>query len=151
VPGFDGTSYLADWPDGAPNHPTPIMFTSPLTGSSYTHQYQRSALETDLPRVEEGLHGCDPFTNTGCTLLPITDDNRAAQFYPFFSTANAPSGGCAWVEGNVIPGVTINSLGEHQQFGTYNAGTFYTGLHGVPFAKSDDFRSIFSSNLCPAP
>ena len=151
VPGFDGTSYLADWPDGAANHPTPVMFTSPLTGSGYTDQYQRSAFETDLPRVEQGLHGCDPFTDTGCTLIPITDDNKPADFYPFFSKINAPAGGCAWAIGNDIPGVTVNDFGRNMQYGTYDSGVAYTGLNGVPFLKSDDFRNIFSSNLCPSP
>ena len=151
VPGFDGTSYLADWPDGAANHPTPVMFTSPLTGADYNKQYSRSAFETDLPRVELGLHGCDPFHDTGCTLLPITDDGHAAPFYPFYSTTAAgPNGSCAWMLGSVVPGLSVDSFNGNQQYGTYDSGVMYTGAGGIPFNKSDDFRNILSANVCPA-
>src|SRR5437660_8276338 len=41
--GFDGTSYQNLWPDGNPSlHPTPVLFTSPLTGSGYTVLYSRT-------------------------------------------------------------------------------------------------------------
>ena len=59
--GFDGTSYQNLWPDGNTRlHPTPILFTSPLTGSGYDVQYSRTAFETDLPRIENPP--CDRFS-----------------------------------------------------------------------------------------
>jgi hypothetical protein len=150
VPGFDGTSYINDWPNGvATNRPTPIEFTSFLTGSGYSSNYSRAAFETDLPRVEEGIAGCDPFTATGCTLLPTTDDGTPAPFYPYFTIASNGSS-CTWVYGNTVAGLTTKNFGANHQYGTYDTGVEYTGLHGVPFAKADDFRKILSSNPCPA-
>jgi hypothetical protein len=150
VPGFDGTSYINDWPNGvATNRPTAIEFTSFLTGHDYTSNYSRAAFETDLPRVEEGIAGCDPFTATGCTLLPTTDDGTPAPFYPYFTIASTGSS-CTWVYGNTVAGLTTNNFGANHQYGTYDTGVEYTGLHGVPFPKADDFRNILSSNPCPA-
>ena len=57
--GFDGTSYRAVWGDGSSLHPTPIQFTSPLTGPAYNNPYQRAALEADLPRIEARLRPDD--------------------------------------------------------------------------------------------
>jgi hypothetical protein len=62
--GFDGTSYINDWPDGQPGRPTPVMFTSPLTGPRLTVNYQSNALVTDLPLIESS----DPLQH--CTSLP---------------------------------------------------------------------------------
>ena len=36
--GYDGTSYLSDWPNGSSNRPTDFIFTSPLTGAALRHQ-----------------------------------------------------------------------------------------------------------------
>ena len=45
--GFDGAPYqTSSWPDGnTALHPTPIQFTSPLTGSGYNVKYSRMAFE----------------------------------------------------------------------------------------------------------
>ena len=150
VPGFDGTSYLNDWPDGVhSNRPTAIEFTSFLTGKDYDTNYSRTGFETDLPRVEQGIAGCDPFNAVGCTLFPTTDDGTAAPFYPYYTIA-ASGGTCTWVYGNTVAGLTTNNFGANNQYGTYDTGVDYTGLGGVPFAKADDFRHILSSNPCPA-
>jgi hypothetical protein len=149
VPGFDGTSYLDDWPNGDPNRPTPIEFTSFLTGSSYTTNYSRVAFETDLPRVEEGLYGCDPYNQVDCTLLPITDDGNAAAFYPYY-TISSRNNSCIWVYGNTVPGLTTDNFGKNQQYGTYDYGVQYTGPGVTPYVKSDDFRNILGTNPCPA-
>jgi hypothetical protein len=147
VPGFDGAAYVPDWPDGQRSHPTPILFSSPLTGRNYDVNYPRAAFETDLPRIQQGLNGCDPFTASGCTNPPTTDEGQLAAFYPFFSTTRIA--GCTWAEGSNVPGLTVNNFGGTSQYGDYTH-QYYTGLNGVPFQKSNDFRQILNTNPCPA-
>ena len=154
IQGFDGTPYQALWPDGNTKlRPTPIQFTSPLTGSGYNVQYSRTAFETDLPRIENAP--CDRFTGTGCTLIPTTDDvspsggPEPAVFYPFFSIANR-GGGCVWQEGNHIPG-SKNDFGQNAQYGTLLNLTYtLVGGGGVPTTRYNDFRGILSKNPCQA-
>ena len=144
--GFDGTSYQADWPDGNTKlHPTAIHFSSPVTGSGYNIQYQRMAFEADLPRVEGT---CDRTTGNGCTLIPTTDDNQAAVFYPFFSIGTSSSEGCTWRIGNHIPG-SSNDFHQNAQYGTLLNLT-YTGTGGHPTTLLEDFRQILSYNPCPS-
>ncbi|HYL44548.1 MAG TPA: hypothetical protein VEU97_14280, partial [Ktedonobacteraceae bacterium] len=150
--GFDGQSYHLVWPDGNTNlHPTPIKFSSPLTGSNYSSNYQRVAFEANLPRIENSAV-CDRFTGVGCTLIPTTDDPSTDQtgfmpalFYPFFSIANG-SGGCVWRLGNHIPSST-NDFHQNAQYGTL-LNTTYTGIGGGPITRYNDFRQILSSNPC---
>jgi hypothetical protein len=151
--GFDGVPYQALWPDGNTKlRPTPIQFSSPLTGKGYNVQYSRSAFETDLPRIENPAV-CDRFTGVGCTLIPTTDDLgpsggfQPAVFYPFFSIANR-SGKCLWQEGNHIPG-SKNDFGQNAQYGTLLNLT-YTAFGGVPTTRYNDFRGILSKNPCNA-
>ncbi len=151
--GFDGVPYQALWPDGNTTlRPTPIQFSSPLTGNGYSVQYSRSAFETDLPRIENPAV-CDRFTGVGCTLIPTTDDLgpsggfQPAVFYPFFSIANR-SGKCLWQEGNHIPG-SKNDFGQNAQYGTLLNLT-YTAFGGVPTTRYNDFRGILSKNPCKA-
>jgi len=152
--GFDGVPYQALWPDGNTKlRPTPIKFSSPLTGRGYSVQYSRTAFETDLPRIENPAV-CDRFTGVGCTLIPTTDDPapggvgfQPAVFYPFFSIANR-SGKCLWQEGNHIPG-SKNDFGQNAQYGTLLNLT-YTGFGGVPTTRYNDFRGILSKNPCRA-
>ena len=114
--GFDGTPYQPLWPDGAVSHPTPIKFSSPLTGGNYTTNYSRFAFEGDQSRVEDATV-CDRFTGVGCTLIPTTDDPgpsgnpQPAAFYPFFSTSNGNQG-CYWRLGNHMPQST-NDFGQN--------------------------------------
>jgi hypothetical protein len=151
--GFDGTSYIPDWPDGKPNHPTPWTFTSPVTGAHYTTNYQRVAFADDLP-LNESATGSQPHCSQfirepgGCTQIPYTDEGKPAAFYPFFSTTKI--NGCSWVEGNDIPGVTVNDFGKQKQFGRYVNGYYYTVLGGKALAYNPDFRQILNYNPCPA-
>jgi len=150
--GFDGSSYQVDWPDGRPNHPTSILFSSPLTGNSFNVNYQRFAFEADLPRIEDPTV-CDRFTGVGCTLIPTTDDPgpsgapQPAVFYPFFSISGGQNG-CVWRLGNHMP-ASSNDFGQNAQYGTLLNLT-YTGLGGAPTTRYNDFRQIFNSNPCPA-
>ena len=112
--GFDGTSYKRLWPDGNPNHPTSILFSSPLTGEDYNRNYSRSAFETDLPDLEPSctiMSANDP----GCTLLPVTDDGTQADFYPYYSTREREDR-CLWQLGGAIP--DSNLFGKNAQYGT---------------------------------
>ena len=146
--GFDGTSYQQDWPDGNTKiHPTPILFSSPLTGANYNVNYNRMAFETDLP-VEEFVGGnCNLVTGVACTLLPLTDLGTVAAFYPFFSIRNV-NGQCRWQLGNHIPG-SKNDFGQNAQYGTLitielvNPG-------GSVISIFQDFRQVLSKNPCPA-
>jgi hypothetical protein len=61
--------YQPLWPDGNTKlRPTPIQFSSPLTGSGYNVKYARAAFEADLRRIEDPTV-CDRFTGAGCTLM----------------------------------------------------------------------------------
>ncbi|HKR99172.1 MAG TPA: hypothetical protein VJU79_06620 [Candidatus Dormibacteraeota bacterium] len=145
--GFDGYNYTPVWPDGNRTlHPTPFQFTSPLTGSDYTTQYSRVAFEADLPRVEGNT--CDRTTGTGCTLIPTTDDNNPAEFYPFFSTTQT-SNGCYFQFGNHIPG-SLNDFGQNAQYGTLLNGTYTAfGGGGATITRYNNFRNILDNNPCP--
>ena len=150
--GFDGPEYQPLWPDGNTLlRPTPIRFSSPLTGSAYNVQYSRFAFEADLPRIENPAV-CDRFTGVGCTLIPSTDDPapggtgfQPAAFYPFFSIANN-NGVCNWQLGNHIPG-SINDFRQNQEYGTLLNIT-YTNIGGGPTTRYNDFRQVLSNNPC---
>jgi hypothetical protein len=151
APGFDGTSYQPLWPDGNTRlHPTSVRFSSPVTGENYDVQYNRFAFEADTPRIERSDFGghCNPFTGEGCTLIPPTDDNEPAVFYPFYSIAQH-AGACSWQFGNHIPGST-NDFHQDQQYGTLLALTYTKFASSSPETRYNDFRQIFSSNPCPA-
>lgn len=152
APGFDGTSYQPLWPDGNTElHPTPVQFSSPLTGANYDVQYSSTAFEVDTPRIERSDFGgtCDPFTGANCPLIPETDDGQPAVFYPFYSIANQ-NGSCIWQFGNQIPGST-NDFGQNNQDGQILALT-YTAFDGggAPETLYEDYRGILSKNPCPA-
>jgi hypothetical protein len=158
VPGWDGTSYLKDWPDGNTClHPTPELFSSPLTGSFYNINYSSAAFESDMPRNEDpsfgGFNNCNRSTGAGCTIVPLTDDNQPATFYPFYSiTSFFPIGGtCRWFIGNVIPGVTANDFGGVSQYGTLLPQEFLVfGGGGATHTVIDDFQNNLGRNPCPA-
>ena len=152
-PGFDMVEYQPLWPDGNTKlRPTPIQFSSPLTGPGYDVQFTRAALETDLPRIEDPAV-CDRFTGVGCTLIPTTDDlgpsgaPMPAAFYPFFSIIKV-GGQCLWQLGNHIPG-SLNDFGQNAQYGSLLNIT-YTDIGGGPTTRYNDFRQILSTNPCPS-
>ena len=154
--GFDGTSYQALWPDGNTTlRPTPVRFSSPLTGAGYNVQYSRTAFEVDLPRIENPAV-CDRFTGVGCQLIPTTDDPALggtgftpAVFYPFYSIRTI-GGQCLWQLGNHIPG-SKNDFGQNAQYGTLLNLTYtLVGGGGAPTTRYNDFRQILSKNSCQA-
>jgi hypothetical protein len=147
--GFDGPPYQRDWPNGSRNRPTPIMFTSPLTGRHFTRNYPLNSLVAPLPFDEfgGGNQPCDIFTATGCTKLPVTDDGTRAKFYPYFYTTHVA--GCSWGEGTDVPGLTVNDLGKLNQYGSYDKGVYYSDPSG-PITYSSVFIKNFPHNVCPA-
>jgi len=156
APGFDGTSYLKDWPDGNTYlHPTPELFSSPLTGSFYNVNYSTAAFESDTPRIEAPDLGgtCNRTTGAGCTIVPPTDDGQPATFYPFFSiTSFFPIGGtCRWFIGDVIPGVSANDFGGVSQYGTLLPLQYLVfGGGGATHMVINDFQNNLGRNPCPA-
>ncbi len=155
APGFDGTSYLPDWPDGNTYlHPTAQLFTSPLTGNEFDKNYSSAALETDTSRIEAADLGgtCNTTTGVGCTLVPPTDDGVPAAFYPFFSiTSKHGPAGCRWFIGNDVPGQTASDFGGVTQYGTLLPQQFLLfGGGGTLITKYDDYQQAFSNNPCPA-
>lgn len=143
--GFDGASDQKLWPDAnTRDHPAPFQFTSPTTGPGYTQQYQKAALETDLPAIEST---CSPVTGAGCTLIPQTDQKQPAAFYPFYSITST-SHGCVWQFGNRVPG-QLTDFGRNAGYGSLLALS-YTQKGGSSANMYQDFRNIMSSNPCPA-
>lgn len=148
--GFDGTSYLDDWPNGQPNRGTPVLFSSPLTGTLYNQNYDQLTLAGSQPFIEfgGGQQGCSIYTMTGCTLLPRTDSGTTAAFYPYFYTTHLR--GCTWGEGTDFRRLTVSDFGKQAQYGGYNTGVWYTGRNGTPYTFASNFLSAFPANPCPA-
>ncbi len=147
--GFDGPPYLNDWPNGSPNRPTPILFTSPLTGRHFNINYSQNALSAPLPfdETDSGNQPCDIVARTGCTQLPVTDDGTPAKFYPYFYTTHLA--GCTWGEGTDVPGLTVNDFGKLNQYGSYDLGVYYTSSKG-PESFSSVFMKEYPRNECLA-
>ncbi len=147
-PGFDGLSYQRDWPDGNTTlHPTPVLFTSPTTGGQFKDNYSQAGFQTDLPAVEQ-YPTCSHRTGAGCSLLPTSDDESPAAFYPYFSTGKV-SGQCWWAEGASIPGFP-NDYGKNAQYGSLLAiPELLPGGGGAYVMRYEDFNNTLS-NPCPA-
>ncbi len=152
---WDGQSYQNDWPGSDPNpttdamlHPTPVLFTSPLTRNG-TRQYSTIAFETDLPRLEESdSQDNPPFCNVTNGQNCVNPPNGAA-FYPFFSTTNH-NGTCTWQEGaDHIPG-TINDFGGSSavEFGPLLAEIFPVAGPTI-VTRLENFNSGDTPNPCP--
>jgi hypothetical protein len=157
--GFDGVPYEHLWPDGNPDHPTSVLISSPMTGHDYQSNYERVAFEADLPRIEtvgaSAAGTCNRTTGTGCTLIPITDDQNAdgsyttpANFYPYF-TAAASGDSCQWTFGANIPGLTTNDYGKNAQYGTLLKLVYpANGGGGATSSRYNDFRQILNGVPC---
>ena len=146
--GYDGPSYLNDWPNGSASRPTPFYFTSPLTGSGYNVNYSSVGFNTDLPAIEDDLGTCEVETGVGCTIIPPTDDGTPATFYPFYSTGSA-LGGCAWTVGQNYPGFSTDNYGAHQQYG-HLLRVPYSGANGKVTWEFNDYQNNLPDNPCPA-
>jgi hypothetical protein len=107
---FEGSSYVADFPDGNKGHPTSFQYLGPFDSSGHT--FPNIRYETDVP-ASEIL--CNTATGAGCTAFPT-----GANFYPFWSLghSNLLRGICVWNFGNDIPGTTVLDFGKQAQYGT---------------------------------
>jgi hypothetical protein len=152
APGFDGTSYQHYWPDGSSSKPTPILFSSPRTGTAYTVPYPQIAFEADLPRIEAADLGgtCQRLTTgANCVNPPMTDDGHPAAFYPYYSTVGTTSG-CAYGFGAALPN-TISNFGGNStaEFGPLLHSTYWTfGGHGATNQRYNNFNSGPQTNTC---
>jgi hypothetical protein len=149
APGFDGASYQPDWPDGSPNHPTSVLFSSPVTVGGTT--YPQAAFENDMPRIEAADLGgsCNRTTGVGCTNPPPTDQGVPAAFYPYYSTTSSgPNGSCMWGLGSTLPNTTTD-FGKSAQWGALNPQTYYiAGGKGATHQVIDTYRNILPNNPC---
>jgi hypothetical protein len=125
---FDGTSYVADWPDGTSHTPTSVRISSvfgngvgpisaPAGTITYNNPYSSLMFETDVLASEST---CNP-DGSGCTVPP-----PGAQFYPFYTE----TAGCVFTFGNDIRSATINDFGRDQQYGTPNLPWFFGTASG---------------------
>ena len=151
---YDGQSYRNDWPGTNRNpfldralHPTPVLFTSPLTRGK---NYSTIAFETDLPRIEAADSQanppfCDRVTGANCVNPPA-----GAQFYPFYTTTFR-HGVCNWQEGGrFIPG-TVNKFGgsSKAEFGPL-LRTLYPEAGFTTAVLINNFNSGDMRNPCRA-
>ncbi len=145
--GYDGTSYLPDWPNGNTSaRPTPTIFTSPLTGKNYDINYSSVGFNTDLPAIEGQLGTCDNNTGKGCTIIPPTDEGTPAAFYPYYSIGTA-LGGCAWTVGQNYRGFTTNDFGANAQYGQL-LKVPYTNSTGHATSSYNDYQNNLPNNPC---
>jgi hypothetical protein len=122
---FDGTSYVADWPDGTRHNATSLAFTAPRFATGEGHYrgiYPIMQFETDVPASEST---CNVSNGVGCTALP-----QGAAFYPFYSVANQWGDACVFEFGNLTH--EVNTFGKDAQYGTPNLAWFGGTVSGGP-------------------
>ena len=152
---WDGQAYQLDWPGTDPNpvtdaqnHPTPVLFTSPVTGGQ---QYSSVAFETDMPRLEvSDSQDKPPFCSVKTGANCVNPPNGAA-FYPIFTTG-PHDGGCMWQMGGAhIPGTTHDFGGTSTaEYGPLLPEIFPTTSPAGPTAvtRLENFNSGDLSNPC---
>ncbi len=128
---FDGSSYVADWPDGTKNNATSLQISSvtgngfgplsaPRGSTNYNSAYPAFQFETDVLASEST---CTP-TGAGCTVPP-----PGAAFYPFYAQSGSGAT-CNFTFGNDIRGATVNDFGRDVQYGTPNLPWFFGTASG---------------------
>jgi hypothetical protein len=125
---YDGSSYLADWPNGSPNFPTTLEYAGPFTARG--HIYPQIQFETDAGG-SEAL--CNTVTGANCTAPPL-----GAQFYPFWSLGRGTLGftgtACLWNFGNSEPN-TVADFGKDAQYGVPDVARYGGTLTSQPLAN----------------
>lgn len=128
---FDGNSYIADWPDGSPTHPTPFRYLGPFDAQG--QPYPSIQFETDAAGSE---FLCNVGTGSGCTAPPL-----GAAFYPFWTIGKESLFGskvCLWNFGNVIAGQTTQSFGGAAEYGSPDVAR-YGGTLTSPVMTNPQF------------
>ena len=124
---FDGSSYLADWPDGTPNNASSLRIGSVLgngigpisvagNGQVYNKPYASIQFETDVLASESTCNS----DGSGCTVPP-----SGAAFYPFYALAGGDRSSCALTFGNDLRGSTVTDFGKDAQYGASNLAWFF--------------------------
>jgi hypothetical protein len=122
---FDGTSYLADWPDGTSHNATSFAIRSvqgdgvgPLSksddGGGYVQPFPIMQIETDVSASEKTCQT----TGLGCDVPP-----KRAKFYPYYSLVRS-NAGCSILFGN-NSGQGIIDFGGGAQYGAPNLSWFF--------------------------
>jgi hypothetical protein len=157
--GFDGASYQAGRWAPAPNAPTPITFSSPVTGGK---PYQKVAFEADIPRitaVNVTDYDCSRVTGTRWTknsvtgiwtdngtpcAVPPNNDTGSAAFYPTFAHTGSKEN-CMWQYGNY----TASTGGARAQYGNslWKLAYLAFGGGGALTYRFNDVRN-FSKTTC---
>jgi len=129
----DGTSYAADWPDGAASHPASLILGSaddkgvgPLTTST-----------TSTSTYDEPYNQIKFMTTEGTT----------GAFYPYFTQAGTGAS-CRFNFGNDIPGTTTNNFGKAAQYGTTITNPCLPGTPPVAMCKNVTVPT--DPNVCTA-
>lgn len=145
---YDGVPYTKAWAGSGGTTPAPdaIAFTSPLIHGFWN--YQRSAFETDLPRIEDNDTlplPCNRVTGQNCVNPP-----PGSQFYPIFVTHQFNPVACTWQEGGPgIPGASKTFGGTSQaEFGDL-LPLSYPRPTG-PVTVFNNFRRVLPANPCTA-
>ncbi len=121
---YDGSSYIADWPDGSSTHPTTFRYVGPFDASG--HSYPSIQFETDAAG-SEAL--CNVTTGAGCAVPPA-----GAAFYPFWTLGSL----CQWNFGNTIEHQTIKDFGGSAEYGTPDVAR-YGGTLTSPVMTNPQF------------
>ncbi len=149
---FDGSSYVADWPDGdTTHHPTSWKILGPFDPSGAA--YPDLQFQTNVPAAE---NGCDTASGSGCTAPPY-----GASFYPFWSTETTDaiagliptvSGACYWNFGADAT-ATSTDFSQDSQYGLPNT-TDFPGLLQSGFIANPAIRGacpyIAEANAAPS-
>ncbi|NUP49491.1 MAG: hypothetical protein HOW97_19615 [Catenulispora sp.] len=143
---YDGVPYTKAWPGSGGSTPTPepVAFSSPLIHGLWN--FQRTAFETDLPRIEDNdtlPQPCNRTTGQNCVNPP-----PGSQFYPIFVTHQLDPLACVWQEGGPgIPGASKTFGGTSQaEFGSL-LPLSYPRPTG-PVTVFNNFRRVLPYNPC---
>jgi hypothetical protein len=119
---YDGTTYVADWPNGSSNFPQSFEYSGPTTNGN---AYPSVQYESDGPASEQL---CNIGTGANCVEPPV---GAPGKFYPFWSITNKETlkgvtgaQPCLWNFGNDIKGITTNDFGKDKQYGKPDLARF---------------------------
>lgn len=126
---LDGLSYVADWPDGTANHPSPLIISNALDNGMGPLSFSNGSYQA--------AYG---------TIFFQPDGNASkAGFFPYFNQAGTGRA-CVFNFGNDIPGTTTKDFGKGAQYGT----TITNPCTGAPIALCENVTVPTDLNVCTA-